>query len=318
MNNTSNNIRPTRILVNGKQIMPGKFLNLEYQKSTQQGVNGGSILSNIPIIGSMLDGILGTGLFNDDNIIKSSGAYTPNYPQGYPTTMYGNTPYNYGTVGAINAASQQLYRNDPHSSFEGVPLGNAYTGVMGGNIYNGLHTQKPYTPLETYGYPLLSGCGVGNTYPTNYMNQNINGGFIQYIPAVLTAVDLLSNLFRTKGGALSEYTRYLDEPKREMMVEFQDANGSELFKTMAQLNRMGMHLLHKPEVVADILAKGKGIRGNMDSIRPHTYSTGGNITQQYDSGYGYPVADRSMTTTNGMVLPMQGGDVGVYRNINRL
>ena len=197
-------IIPSKLLINKKQILPGRTLNLEYALNNSSnitpqsnftgygfgsGIEGGSFLSYIPILGPLVDKLLGTGIYPSQDV------------------MYDHT-------------------NHPYNSLNSFPI------LTGENL-----------PI---------GAGIAG--------RGIDGGFLQFLPLIPTALDILGRLL--KGNGLTHYSKYIDEPLKDVDVEFIDStSGQSIYSQKAKLNGLGVKLIHEPELVTKIIAHGSGIAG---------------------------------------------------------
>lgn len=209
-------------------------------------------------------------------------------------------------------------------------------GIRGGDLYT-VHTDNRYKPLSAN--PIISsyGQGVGEG---NY-GQGMYGGWLQFLPLIPTAIDLLGKLF--KGNGLHDYIPHIQETPREVEVEFIDkTTGRPIHKTNTMLNGLGIRLLHEPELVHDLIYKtgGMGDDGTYhlseydlyrqgytpDSNRYPTYDLPDPIANETTGAY--QRGGRVRAATNWVPLSKTrdpryindgvGGAVGNYANVNRI
>lgn len=178
-----------------------------------------------------------------------------------PTAIHINGQKIHGGMIQIKYAKKDAIHGGiiPNQTFQhGTPY-VGYTPNIESDIYgkNGVNGFGMFDFIPVIG-PLISKItGIG----LEEEGGEINGGFpfLSVIPAVLSGIDLISNLFKGKG--LTKESQICEMPGEECKIDFKDSNGNGLFQTKEKLNGMHKALLLDQKFLHDLHGKGHSFPG---------------------------------------------------------
>ena len=88
------------------------------------------------------------------------------------------------------------------------------------------------------------------------LDTEVEGGFIQFLPAILSGVSLLSDLL--KGNGFTKEAQICGTGFNNHKISFEDDNGNEIFGTNIKINPIGLRLLKDPEFIKALHAHKNG------------------------------------------------------------